>query len=70
MLGISTHDAVLVLTNVFRELARAGAVKAVSTDTAGTIYDVGGAYAPKMSATWWFSVQKAKNRCERTDPHW
>ena len=38
MLGISTHDATTALTSVFKELADAGAVTAVSTKTGGTIY--------------------------------
>ena len=38
VLGISTHDATNVLTNVFKVLAREGAVQAVSTNSGGTIY--------------------------------
>lgn len=40
VLGISTHDAALLLTNVFRELANRDAVMAISTDTGGTIYAI------------------------------
>ena len=40
VLGVSTHDAALVLTNVFRELANRDAVMAISTDTGGTIYAI------------------------------
>lgn len=40
VLGISTHDAALVLTNVFRELANRDAVMAISTDTGATMYAI------------------------------
>ena len=40
VLGVSTHDAALVLTNVFLELANRDAVMAISTDTGGTIYAI------------------------------
>ena len=40
VLGVSTHDAALVLTNVFRELANRDAVMAISTDTGATIYAI------------------------------
>ena len=40
VLGIGTHDAATVLTNVFRELARREVVMAVSTDTGGAMYAI------------------------------
>ncbi|MGV0380618.1 DEAD/DEAH box helicase [Corynebacterium lehmanniae] len=40
VLGIGTHDAATVLTNVFRELARREVLMAVSTDTGGTMYAI------------------------------
>nr|WP_305082881.1 DEAD/DEAH box helicase [Corynebacterium sp. CCUG 69979] len=40
VLGIGTHDAATVLTNVFRELARREVVMAVSTDTGATMYAI------------------------------
>ena len=40
VLGISTHDAALALTNAFRELANRDALMAISTDTGGTIYAI------------------------------
>ena len=38
MLGISTHDATIALTSVFKELANAGVMEAITTGTGGTIY--------------------------------